>query len=332
VDLMGGQKPHLMISSNNNLGAETRVQYAPSTKFYLQDKYDGDPWITRLPFPVHVVERVETFDHVSSNRFVTRYAYHHGYFDGEEREFRGFGMVEQFDTEEMATLTAGGILPDATNIDGASHVPPVLTKTWFHTGAFIDAQRISKQFEHEYYREGDPGDKLAGLDDEQLRAQSLDDTIVPATIRRPDGSHTIYSLTADETREACRALKGSILRQEVYALDETEASDRPYKVSEYSYTIELLQPRAANKYAVFFTHAREQIDFHYERRLVDVNGRKVADPRASHAMTLEVDPFGNVSRALAIGYRRRKLPGVNVPEQKETHVTLTANRFANYPD
>ena len=134
VDLMGGQKPHLLVKIVNNLGAETVVHYAPSTKFYLQDKRDGKPWITRLPFPVHVVERVETYDHISRNRFVTRYKYHHGYFDGEEREFRGFGMVEQQDTEELAALTGDGTLPAATNLDTASHVPPVLTKTWFHTG------------------------------------------------------------------------------------------------------------------------------------------------------------------------------------------------------
>jgi hypothetical protein len=82
VDLMGGQKPHLLIKSVNNLGAETIVRYAPSTKFYLQDRQAGKPWITRLPFPVHVVERVETHDHISRNRFITRYEYHHGYFDG----------------------------------------------------------------------------------------------------------------------------------------------------------------------------------------------------------------------------------------------------------
>ena len=51
----------------NNLGAETRLHYAPSTRFYLQAKRDGKPWITRLPFPVHVVERVETYDRVSGN-------------------------------------------------------------------------------------------------------------------------------------------------------------------------------------------------------------------------------------------------------------------------
>lgn len=139
IDLMGGQKPHLLIKSVNNLGAETKVHYAASTKFYLTDKRDGKPWITRIPFPVHVVERVETYDHISLNRFVTRYAYHHGYFDGEEREFRGFGMVEQWDTEEFAALTASGDLPVGNNIDDASHVPPVLTKTWFHTGPILTA-------------------------------------------------------------------------------------------------------------------------------------------------------------------------------------------------
>ena len=60
IDLMGGQKPHLLVSATNNLGAETVIQYAPSTKFYVADKLAGTPWVTRLPFPVHVVERVET--------------------------------------------------------------------------------------------------------------------------------------------------------------------------------------------------------------------------------------------------------------------------------
>ena len=64
MDLMGGRKPHLLSKTVNNLGAQTRVQYSPSTKFFLQDKANGKPWITKLPFPVHVVERVETIDDV----------------------------------------------------------------------------------------------------------------------------------------------------------------------------------------------------------------------------------------------------------------------------
>jgi RHS repeat-associated protein len=286
VDLMGGQKPHLLVRTANNLGAETRVDYAPSTKFYLKDTRDGKPWITRLPFPVHVVERVETTDHISRNRFVTRYAYHHGYFDGEEREFRGFGMVEQWDTEQFAALADGNVPAD--NIAAASHVPPVHTKTWFHTGIYLGRERVSRHFEGEYFRE-------PGLTIDTARPLLLDDTIVPPDLR------------LEEKREACRALKGSMLRQEVYADDadrpdatpeQIQRAGTPYTVTEQSFTIRTLQPRAANSHAVFFTHAREALGYHYERN--------PADPRIQHALTLEVDDYGNVLKQATIGYGRRK--------------------------
>ncbi|HZS41266.1 MAG TPA: SpvB/TcaC N-terminal domain-containing protein, partial [Polyangia bacterium] len=153
VDLMGGRKPNLLTSIDNNLGAETKIHYAPSTRFYLADKAAGQPWITRLPFPVQVVERVDTYDRVSRNRFVTSHAYHHGFYDGVEREFRGFGRIDNWDTEAWAALTADGTLPDGDNFIAESHVPPVLTRSWFHTGAFAGARRISRLYAHEYFRE-----------------------------------------------------------------------------------------------------------------------------------------------------------------------------------
>ena len=333
IDLMSGQKPHLLIKTINNLGAETVVQYAPSTKFYLIDKRDGKPWITRLPFPVHVVERVETRDLISRNRFVTRYAYHHGFYDGVEREFRGFGMVEQFDTEELGALTDSGDFPNATNIDAASYVPTVLTKTWFHTGAYIEGGLISRHFEEEYYHEGDESEGLSGLTDKQLEAMLLPDTKVPATLKRQDGSSIPWDLTAEETQEACRPLKGAVLRREIFALDGTDDEDRPYSATEQNYTIELLQPQGDDKHAVFFTHARESIDFHYERKLIEVSGKKIADPRVTHAMTLDVDSYGNVLKSVATGYGRRPglspLHGDDKNKQEQIHVTYTENEVTN---
>ena len=315
IDLMGGQKPHLLIKTVNNLGAETVVQYAPSTKFSLQDKLAGQPWITKLPFPVHGVERVETYDRISRNRFVTRSAYHHGYFDGVEREFRGFGMVEQWDTEEFATLSASSAFPRGDNINAASHVPPVLTKTWFHTGIYVGRDRVSNFFAglldannwSKYYREPD-------LTDEQARQLLLDDTVLPA------------GLTVEEEREACRALKGSMLREEVYALDGTEKAQHPYIVTEQNFTIEVLQGRGDNRHGVFFTHAREAINYHYERN--------PADPRISHSLTLEVDKFGNVLKQAAIGYGRRQPdPFLEAPDQakqRDLPITYTENNFTNH--
>jgi hypothetical protein len=93
--LLGSTKPYLLTSIKNNLGLETRLTYAPSTTFAQADAAAGKPWRTTLPFPVQVLTRVDTYDAVSQHRFVTTYAYHHGAFDGAEREFRGFGLVEQ---------------------------------------------------------------------------------------------------------------------------------------------------------------------------------------------------------------------------------------------
>jgi RHS repeat-associated protein len=314
IDLMADGKPHLLTVTRNNLGAETRVHYVSSTKFYLADGAAGRPWITKLPFPVHVVERVETWDRVSGNRLVSSYTYHHGYFDGEEREFRGFGMVEQMDAEEFAALR------NADDADHVFHVPPVLTKTWFHTGAYLARDTVSNFFaglvnsqdRGEYYREPAWRDN-----DAEARKQLLDDTALPT------------GLAVEEEREACRALKGAMLRQEVYALDGGATDDyphgHPYIVTEQNFGIKVLQLRGARRHGVFFTHPREAIKSHYERN--------PTDPRVRHTLTLEVDGFGNVLKEVVIGYGRRiassdpEMTQGDHAKQSHLLITCTQNGF-----
>ena len=321
VDLMDGQKPHLLFKIENNLGAETRVEYASSAEFYLADKAAGNPWLTRLPFPVQVVKRVETYDYLSRSRFVSSYTYHHGFFDGVEREFRGFGRVDQLDTEELEALSDSNVFPVGDNVTYASSVPPTLTRTWYHTGVFLGNGRVSRHLAHEYYRE--PLPNAAPGETDSLGAMLLDDTVLPD------------QLTGEEAREACRALKGSMLRQEIYALDHKEESGRPYIVSESNSTIVPLQPRQRNLHAVFFTHAREAVTFHYERKLYRIDGADHADPRVAHSATLEVDRFGNVLKSASIGYGRRfadpspLLIDADHLKQWQTLLTFTENRFTN---
>jgi RHS repeat-associated protein len=311
-DLTHGTKPHLLVKSVNNLGAETRMKYVSSTKFYLEDKAAGKLWITRMSFPVHVIERVETYDYISRNLFVTKYAYHHGYFDGIEQEFRGFGMVEQLDTENFATLSNSDSMPDAENIDVESYIPPVLTKTWFHTGVYRGRDHVSDYFVDEYYREPE-----LEQDPTEARKRLLDDTIMPA------------GLTVDEEYEACRALRGSMLRQEVFSRDGTEKEDNPYTVTEQNFTIRTVQPRGRNRHAVFLTHAKGVLTYNYERNL--------KDPRISHMMTLEVDDFGNVLKQAQIGYGRESLDP-DLPRQEDqlkqttTSVIYTENRVTKDVD
>lgn len=125
---LAGWKSRLLRLVRNNAGAETVVEYASSTKYYLADRLAGTPWVTRLASPVRVVAGSTATDAVSGSSTASSYWYRHGHYDGIEREYRGFGMVERTDTEAYTG-------PDAP---GPNDLPPVRTRNWFHVGSGLD--------------------------------------------------------------------------------------------------------------------------------------------------------------------------------------------------
>ena len=86
---------------------------------------------------------------------------------------------------------------------------------------------------------------LEGLVEQPSSSGRTKFLVLPESVLLPRRQRQPWTLSEDEQREAYRALKGSVLRQEVYADDGTERADRPYTTSERSYTLELLQPRSA---------------------------------------------------------------------------------------
>ncbi|WP_263981374.1 SpvB/TcaC N-terminal domain-containing protein [Streptomyces naphthomycinicus] len=136
VDLMAGGKPHLLNRVDNGTGLVTTIRYASATDHRLADEAAGRPWLTRLPFPVQVVAATVTHDSVADTTLSAAYRYRHGYFDGTEREFRGFGYVEQRD-----------ILTGAT---GEPHQPPAVVRRWQHTGWYPDRNRLATPYADEY--------------------------------------------------------------------------------------------------------------------------------------------------------------------------------------
>ncbi|NEJ83686.1 hypothetical protein GR268_45350, partial [Rhizobium leguminosarum] len=138
-DFCQRQKPYLLYSIENNLGAKTEITYGSSVDFYLADKQAGLPWITPLPFPVQVITQITHTDLIVGSRYISLYAYHHGYYDGVEREFRGFGRVDRQDAEYFPSD------PLAANQD--PHYPaPSLSRTWYHTGAYLENAILSRQY------------------------------------------------------------------------------------------------------------------------------------------------------------------------------------------
>ncbi len=298
IDLTASQKPFLLTSTTNNFGAQRTIVYAPSTKFYLEDRAAERPWLTRLPFPVHVVERLQVTDAVSGASYSSSYSYHHGYYDGVEREFRGFARVDATDSDLVPSASGIGDFTATPTVAGDQlALPPVLTRTWFHTGAFFGWGDIAAHLQLEYW----------ALDP---RAPQLAPTVLP-----PDAS-------PEELREAARALRGRVLREEVYALDGSEAAPNPYLTSEHRYEVELLQPPTATNYGSFYGWELESLACHYERN--------TSDPRVAHALTLAVDAWGDVTQHAAVAYARRGSPPF--AQQGVTSVRYMQSDFAALDD
>ena len=325
IDLMNSKKPHIMVSYKNNLGKEVSLEYTPSTKFYIEDKLAGKPWITKLHFPVHCVSKTITEDKISGYKFISEYKYHHGYFDHAEREFRGFGMVEQIDAETFEHW----IKQDAANItDETLHQEPVVVKSWFHTGAFLRNEKILGQFEkeywyHEYKKEFGP-------------IVHPEIALADARMTVPDGMNPdlLSQITADQWREAYRACKGMALRTETFAKDaikfgNTEDARKkeltPFAVATHNCVIELLQPKGKNKHAVFVVKESEAIAYSYERN--------TEDPRIAHSLNIKLDEYGSVLESASVVYPRAvadaSIPAETQQEQSKTVIIYTQNQFTN---
>ncbi|MBE7170548.1 MAG: hypothetical protein INR73_08155 [Williamsia sp.] len=322
IDLMGGKKPHVMVDYKNNLGKEVSIEYKPSIFFYLKDKQEGKPWITKLPFPVQCVSRTVVRDTWRRSEFSNRYFYHHGFYDYADREFRGFGRVDQVDAETFGVFAAGNAANPYTTDDLTLYQPPVMTKTWFHTGAVLNKEKVLTQFGHEYFAPVSESFREKGLPEPDLEG---------------------FGLNMTEYKEALRSCKGTMLRQEVFELDVEEVAMGNYKPVKYFSSahhnchIQLLQPQQENAHAVFLTTESEAITYNYELDLSAIE--IVPDPRIAHTLNLQTDETGNVLQAIEIVYPRigrhadAALPAgaedLVAQVQKGSHVKYTVNAYTN---
>ncbi len=314
VDLMGGKKPHVLRTIDNNLGALTIVEYGPSTQFYRADLEAGTPWLTRLSFPVQLVSRVTHVDFIARSQLTTRYAYHHGYFDGEERELGGFARVDEWDSESFFDSALPNTLTEPAPADSSSvlRLAPVRRTSWFHTGAWLEQTKLETALKREY----GPRDANGALDPLA--------PLLPDTPSHPDWS-------VRDQKEATRALRGKPLRQEVFAEDGAPEAARPYVVTETSYQVRRLRSSGQREddFGIFLVVPDQSFSAHYERQL--------GDARIQHQITLETDPFGNVLDSVAVAYGRRSttisahpdLPGVaraNLAQQRDA-IVRTLSRY-----
>lgn len=188
--------------------------------------------------------------------------------------------MEQCDTEVFARGDASpgapvGLAPLAAV---TSFSPPTLQKTWLHQGAVGD--------EDGDWRDEDRSDQYWPGDTHVFD-------------RRGDTNAFLRTLTDRRAkRDALRALRGSVLRTELYALDGTLREDRPYTVTETAYTVSQVGA-GENRCSIFFPHVTAQRTTQWERG---------DDPMTSFVFNSDYDSFGQPRRQLQIacprGWRR----------------------------
>jgi RHS repeat-associated protein len=293
LDFTGGVKPYLLTSLDNHLGARTTVTYGSSTGEYLRDeRHPATRWRTTLPFPVQVVTRVEESDAISGGRTSTRYAYHHGYWDGVEREFRGFAMVEQFDAETF---------PDA---DTVQFSPPTLTKNWFHPGPVAVAEAgdwTELDLRHEY------------------------NPVDPPMLARPaDQVAFLAGLPRAVRRAALRTLRGQKLRTELYALDGTERATLPYTVTETAVGL--------REESIVDGAGRERIFFPFAVGSRTTQWERGDEPMTRFTFPVGYDAYGFATGYVAVAVPRGRDPMVADPAARPYLATYTTAGYARRDD
>jgi RHS repeat-associated protein len=279
LDFTAGTKPYLLDQIDNHAGAVTRIRYAPSTTFYAQDWSDPvSRWATTLPFPVHVVERVESIDAISRVKLTSQFRYHHGFWDGVEREFRGFGRVDQFDSEEIDDYKDEELLTDTSfrPVPTLQFSPPTELRTWFHLGAADrdDGQPATFDFTSEFW------------------TRDLSSLSMPPDIKDPAAE-----LPRQARRDVLRAQRGRILRSELRLASDGQ-EDAPFLVTEFAYGLQEFDapPDESDRSRVFASQVR------VERSTIWDRGD---DPMTKVTFFDDYDEFGHARSRTAVSLPRR---------------------------
>ena len=230
LKLNQGQRPHLLLEVNNNMGQEVKIKYSFSAKHYLKAKATGEPWLTRLPSHTVVADEIETIDKIANTRFKQRFEYFNGYFDGEDRVFRGFGLVDHYDSDSYQ---------GSPGIPEIEFTDPVCIRTWYHHGIVGSERKRATQ----YYS--------------GLAAVYADYTLEDSEL-----------LNTKEFVNAIKALAGQVIRTEVYSINiEGKRKPHPLEISYSKYLVRRLQP-SLKADAVFAVFNSEKLVYTYDEKPV----------------------------------------------------------------
>ena len=88
-------RSHLLTKIENGIGRVTDIAYEPSVQQRAKSAEEGRPWTNPLPHPMVVVSQTDEYDLLTDVHDVINFRYQDGFYDGIERQFRGYSEVIQ---------------------------------------------------------------------------------------------------------------------------------------------------------------------------------------------------------------------------------------------
>ncbi|MCB0076249.1 MAG: VCBS repeat-containing protein [Anaerolineales bacterium] len=88
---------YLLNRIDNGIGQISTINYQPLVDMARQDRDEGRPWATFMPFPLWLVSATREEDQTNGRITEIRYRYHDGHFDPLFRRFQGFAHVDKFE-------------------------------------------------------------------------------------------------------------------------------------------------------------------------------------------------------------------------------------------
>jgi RHS repeat-associated protein len=210
LDFAPGAKPNQLVAIDNGLGRRTYIQYRSSVEYAIDasEARPPNPWKRTSPVVMPLVSQIVVTPSVAPDRsdhYVTDFVYRDAFYDGYEREFRGFGFVKKI---------------ERGNVEEA---PTRITRISFHVGG-------ADGIDNDGDKKVDERSALGGSEEESLKGRILWQEVTSegaGTDSAPgDGDFADDSLVFQRTENhwQIRPLYSLLDRQVSFAFNEREAT------------------------------------------------------------------------------------------------------------
>ncbi len=87
-------RPNLLARIESGLGSVITVSYVSAVELMARDEAAGRPWAYKIPMSMLMVDKVIIQDLLTGQDEDTTWSFHDAFYDGVEKQFRGFARVE----------------------------------------------------------------------------------------------------------------------------------------------------------------------------------------------------------------------------------------------